>query len=207
MMPTIYDATKARTSDFAEHESLLTQTKHKYFHSFCVNPRTRFDGQNEGEKVILLLRKHPVTQIPWITATIVLFLAPLFLNVFLGSLVAFRQLIFINILWYALLYSYIIINVLNYLFNVGIVTNFRIVDIDFNNVLYKEIDETILSKVEDVTTKTGGFIRSFFRFGDLYVQTAGTRENIEFLAIPDPTEAATIINELMRLSLYQVNVY
>ncbi len=206
-MPTIFEAKKAQSSNFRDHESLLTQTKHKYFHSFCVNPRTRFDGQNEGEKVILLLRKHPVTQIPWIIATIVLFFAPLFLNVFLGSLVVLRQLIFINILWYAVLYAYVIINVLNYIFNVGIVTNFRIVDIDFNSVLYKEIDETILSKVEDVTTKTGGFVRSIFRFGDLYVQTAGTNENIEFMAIPDPTEAATIINELMRLSLYQVNVY
>lgn len=197
-MPTIFESQPAHLEHYESHKSLLNQSQHRYFHSFCVNPHVRFESQSEGERVYLLLRSHPITQIPWITATVVLFIVPIVLNTFLGQLILFRYLLFGTMMWYSLLFSYIFLNILNYLFNVGLVTDRRIVDIDFVNILYKEVDETVLSKIEDVTTKTGGFIRSFFHFGDLLVQTAGAVSYIDFLGIPDPTDAATIINELMQ---------
>jgi hypothetical protein len=80
---------------------------------------------------------------------------------------------------------------------VGLITNERIVDVDFYNVLYKEVTATRIEKIEDVTSKSGGFIESFFHYGDVFVQTAGNELNIEFLEVPSPSRVVRIINDLM----------
>lgn len=79
----------------------------------------------------------------------------------------------------------------------GIVTDRQIVDIDFNVIVYKEVTYTLLAHVEDVSSKSGGFFSSFFNYGNIFVQTAGSEINTEFLNIPYPQEASKIINELV----------
>ena len=83
------------------------------------------------------------------------------------------------------------------MYNVGIVTNERILDVDFNMIIQKQVSGTSLAKVTDVTERTTGFVRSLFQFGDVYVQTAGEEQNIEFHAVPEPVEIVSIINKLM----------
>ena len=56
---------------------------------------------------------------------------------------------------------------------------------------------TTISKIEDVTSKVGGFFRSIFDYGNILVQTAGEEPNIEFLGVPHPSQIVKIINELM----------
>ncbi len=185
-------------TDIQSDISLLQTPSHRYLHAFCINPQTRFEGQQDDEQVILILRSHPITQLPWILAAAILALVPPFIVFLVENYFLPRQLIFIYLVWYFFLISYIYVNVINYLFNVGILTNQRIIDVDYHNVLYKEMNASPLSKIEDVTTKTGGFIRSLFHFGDIFVQSAGAQVNIEYLGIPDPQEAARIINIIMQ---------
>jgi hypothetical protein len=47
--------------------------------------------------------------------------------------------------------------------------------------------------IEDVNYTQAGFIRGLFNFGDLFVQTAGGKENIEALAIPMPAKIARLV--------------
>ena len=75
-------------------------------------------------------------------------------------------------------------------------TNKRILDVDFYSILYREVSETRLTKVEDITSKTGGYFGSLFNYGNVFVQTAGSEVNIEFLNVPDPANAVKIINDL-----------
>lgn len=93
--------------------------------------------------------------------------------------------------------SYIWFNFISWYFNVGIITNERIIDVDFHAVIYKEVTETILPKVEDVTAKSGGFFSAIFNYGNVFVQTAGTEANIEFHNVPKPAEVTKIINDLV----------
>lgn len=185
-MPTVF---KAKT---------LPSSSHRLLHSFCLHPSLRFETQAGDETVILVLRAHPITQIPWIITALIILILPFFFNIFLINNLPFQQTLFINFFWYSFLFSYIFLNLLNYLFNVGIITNQRIIDVDFHQILYKEFTASSISKIEDVTVKSGGFTASFFNYGNLFVQTAGTEANIEFINIPSPTEAAQIINHLMR---------
>jgi len=70
-------------------------------------------------------------------------------------------------------------------------------DLDFSNLVYHDVTETKLNLVEDVRYTQSGFIRSFFNFGDLFVQTAAEKENIEGLAVPNPGRGVRIIGDLI----------
>ena len=79
-------------------------------------------------------------------------------------------------------------------FNLGIITTERVIDVDFSTILYKERTTAYYDKIEDVTVKTGGFLASIVNYGNIFVQTAGTEANIEFMNIPEPGKVAEIIN-------------
>src|SRR3989344_5927975 len=182
-------------------KSSLSEThdaRHRFLHAFCTYPAMRFETQSESEHVILLLRAHPITQIFWILTVFIMLVLTFFISLFLERILSTQQLIFAVLFWFAVIASYTFLNILNWLFNVGIVTNERIVDIDFHGTLYKELSASSIGKIEDVTVKTGGFTASLFNYGNLFVQTAGTEKNIEFINIPNPAQAASIINNLMR---------
>ena len=100
------------------------------------------------------------------------------------------------IIWYLLTTIIIFERFLTWYFNVNIITDERIIDIDFNNLIYKEISDAKIDKVQDITYKMGGAIRTLFHYGDVYIQTAGTEPNFEFLAVPKPEQVVKILNQL-----------
>ncbi len=173
------------------------KSSHKVLHSFCIKPKIKFENQENDEEVLLVLRAHPVTLIPWILNGLILLVLLIFLDFVLGSFLTPGQFFFVNFLAITFILSYYWFNFLGYFFNVGIITNKRIIDLDFHAVIYKEVTETIFSKIEDITAKSGGYFASLFNFGDVFIQTAGAEVNIEFLKVPFPNEAVKIITDLV----------
>lgn len=174
------------------------KTDHRFLNSYCVHPNVKFESQHNDEDLLLLVRAHPITFIPWILTSVVMFFLPLGLNIIFIGFFNLREVLFINFAWYSLLFSYVFMNVLSWLFNVGIVTNERIVDIDYAMILNKQVTGTSIEDITDATANTTGFIRSFFQYGDVLVQTAGRTQNIDFYAVPLPGEVVSIVNRLMR---------
>src|SRR3989344_27955 len=114
-------------------------------HSFLVKPKVRFETQHKSEEVILVVRKHPLTQLSWILNSIFLIVISLFLTFFLFPLFFPEKYVFVFFLFAVFFtFSYIWINFLLWFFTVGIVTHQRIIDLDFYNVLYKEVSATII---------------------------------------------------------------
>lgn len=169
----------------------------KLLDSFSYRPQINFESQEEDEEVLLLLRAHPVTLVPWVITTIICFFLPILLNVLLINFFTFREVLFIDLVWYSLTLSYAYLKTIAWLFNVGIVTNLRVVDIDFSSIIDKNFSATSLSDITDVSEKTNGFLRSMLQFGNVFVQTAGTNQNIEYPSVPDPVDVVTVINRLM----------
>ncbi len=170
---------------------------HRFWHSFCVNPQTRYETQRDNEKVILTLRAHPITQIHWIINSFFLLILLIVGDFFLTQFVTPHQVVYINAVILSLIIAYFWSNFVHWFFNVGIITDQRIIDIDFHNVLYKEITEARLDKVEDMTSKGGGFFSSIANYGNVYIATAAEIPNVEFLDVPDPSGAIEIINRLL----------
>lgn len=173
------------------------QQEQAQFSSALVrNPRIKFEMQHSRENVLLLIRQHPVTQISWFVNMIGIILIVVLLNFFLPQILTIQQVLFFNIFGFVVAFYYGWINFLRWYFHVGLLTSERIIDIDFNSILYKEVTIAELRDIEETTTKSVGYLSSFFNYGDIYVQTAGTRIDIEYRNAPDPALIIRYINEL-----------
>lgn len=158
-----------------------------------------FETQGADEQIVLLLRRHLVVNVPWIFLAIFLILAPLCLSFFpLLSFLPTRFKIIVIIMWYLFVLSFLFEKFLWWFFNVYIITDKRVVDIDFHSLIYKEISEAEIEKIQDITYKTGGFSRTLFDFGTVFVQTAAAEAQIEFEDIPQPAKVVKILGKLTR---------
>jgi len=160
--------------------------------------KVSFETQKKEEKVVLLLRRHPITNLPWIIIALFMLFAPGLLSLFpvFSFLPARFQLIAV-IGWYLGCTAFILENFLIWFFNVNIITDERIIDIDFYNLIYKEVSDAKIDKIQDVTYKMGGVVRTIFNYGDVLVQTAAEVPNFDFLAVPRPNRVAKRLQELI----------
>ena len=180
----------------------LTQSMKKAFGfltAFAVRPsRIRYEAQEKDEKIVLFLRRHFFTNVGWIVATFCLALVPIFAFSFFSFDFIPLSYRFLGVLgWYMVVFAYAFERFLSWFFNVNIVTDQRIIDVNFPSILYKDISECKIDNIEDISSKTGGFIRSFLNYGDVLIQTAGTLPELTFEAIPFPDKAAEIISDLI----------
>lgn len=167
---------------------------HALLHSFCVRPHARFESQIEGETVLLVLRAHPITQLSWVLNGIFIAVLLVVVDVVGSGIFSPQQFVLFNMGVISFIFAYYWFNFLSYFFNVGIITNHRVLDVDINAVIYKEVTEAKIQKIEDITAKSAGYFGSLFNYGNVFVQTAGSELNIEFIHVPRPTEVVKIIN-------------
>lgn len=166
--------------------------------SFCYYPEhVHFVGADEQEKIVLLLRRHPITNIKWILVAIFMLFAPLLVSFapFVNSFPVNMQ-IMLLLFWYLVTVAFILEQFLTWFFNVYIVTDERVFDVDFHNLVYREITDANLEQIQDVTVRVGSFIRTIFGYGDILIQTASEMPQIEFDAVPQPDRVAEILREL-----------
>lgn len=168
------------------------------FSSYRFYPsKTNFFNKDPNEKVILLLRKHPITNLPWIMSTFVLIITPAFLSVlspFDSFPFGFKLIFMMG--WYLMTFAYLLENFLSWFFNVNIITDERIFDVDFKNLIYREITDAEIDQIQDVTVKVGSAIRTVFNYGNISIQTAAEIPQLEFEAVPHPDKVARILREL-----------
>lgn len=170
------------------------------FPSYVENPSGyRFEGQDATEKILLLLRAHSITNLSWIIPAILLFLVPFFipeaimlLNLDLTSIPESFKIVFL-IINYLLVLVIVFEGFLHWYFNVYIVTDKNIVDVDFHSLLFKNIDVAPLRNIEDTSSSMGGILNSIFHYGNVFIQTAGATKNIDLHSVPRPHHVADFI--------------
>ena len=166
--------------------------------SFSYLPKkVNFETREKDEKIILLLRRHPLTNISWIMVGLLMAAAPALLNIFSFPSFLPNEFGLIAVLgWYLITIAFLIENFLTWFFNVNIITDERIIDIDFYNLIYKQVSDTNIDKIQDVTYTMGGVARTLFNYGDVFVQTAAEVPNFDFLGVPKPDKVAKILQDL-----------
>lgn len=167
--------------------------------SFMVRPTGfRFDTQEKQEDVLLLLRRHVLTNVPWMLIVLAMALAPAALRVVpLLSPIPGRFQFMVIVLWYMLTLGYLLESFLTWYFNVYIITDERVVDVDFYSLIYKEVSSAKIENIEDLTYKMGGAVQSIFNFGTVYIQTAGEKREFDFEHVPRPDKVVQFLNELI----------
>lgn len=174
------------------------QSIDKPWAAFVVKPtRIKFETQEKEEEVLLLLRRHLVTNVPWILLAILGSVVP----ILEGLLPGIRDLPEVwrqagTVIWYLLVFGYILENFLTWYFNVFMVTDERIVDVDFYSLIYKRVSAAKIADIEDVTFSQNGVVRAIFDYGTVYMQTAGAQREFEFEDVPHPRKVAAFVNEM-----------
>lgn len=198
------DAKEELKSETISNDHLAKDHSSTHFYSsFKMRPDgIHFAEQESNEEILLLLRRHFVTNVPWILASIILALIPplfpLILQTFPIQLPSADTLMLFTAFYYLAIFGFILINFSLWYFHTGLVTTIRLIDIDLAGILYRQISEAKNRHIEDVTYTQIGFIRSLFNYGDVTVQTAGAESNIEYDRIPRPSLVADIIGDLQK---------
>ena len=78
-------------------------------------------------------------------------------------------------------------------------TNKHLVDINFHNLLQRDITEVRLDDVQSAKSKINGIFGSLFHYGDVIIETAAERQQIQFLAVPKPDFVKDRIQDLQEL--------
>lgn len=159
--------------------------------------KTTFETQDPDEKIILLLRPHPVTNIWWILTAVLMLFVPFFWpSLPVISLLPPNYFFVLTLLWYALVLVFVFENFLMWFFSVNIVTDERIIDVDFYGLLFKHVSVCQIIKIEDVNYFQKGALGTIFNFGDVLIQTAAEVTEFVFNKVPNPEKVVKIISEL-----------
>lgn len=167
--------------------------------AFSILPKkVTFETQEIKEKIVLLLRRHWVTNVPWILGSILMVLGPFFISPqeILGFF-PYRFQVVTVLIWYMITMAFILESFLSWYFNVYIITDERLVDVDFYSLIYKRISETKIDRIQDVSYNQGGIIQAIFNYGDVFVQTAAEVPEFGLEAVPQPARITKILNQLV----------
>lgn len=177
--------------------NILGRTKHP-FSSFLVRPKVfDFQERDNDEEIILVLRQHWWTNVSWLSTSLLILLIPLFivsLPPFSGIPVGLKTVF--SFFLYLITFAYAFEKFLSWYFNVYIITDERVIDIDFNNLLNKEYSEAELIVIQDITSKVVGFSQTMLNYGNIYIQTAAEVPEIIFEKVPNPEKVIKVLQQL-----------
>ncbi len=187
----------------------------------------KFPGQQSDERVFLFLRRHWISFVGLALVVLLMVVLPImvwvffsFLNfdinqilqsVFRGlespypDLRAKQLIIFLFSAYYFFVASYFLILWLDYYFDITIVTNERIIDIQQAGLFHRTVSELYLQQIQDVTGKQNGVLQSIFNFGDVIIQTAGEKNNFVIDHVSDSYQVARKIVDLQEALIERKN--
>ncbi len=154
---------------------------------------------NPEEEILLFVRQHPVTNLRWLLTVCLMWFSPLIFPVVLRTstpnpvLLSFSALLLA--VWYLLTLGYAVERLLVWYFNVYLLTNKRLIDIDVHGFLHKHVAEARLANIEDVTYSSSGLAATLFDYGDVYIQTAGAEAKFDFKAVRNPLKTHDLITD------------
>ncbi len=159
------------------------------------------------ETIVLEVRKHWIVFIGHAIFSFIAAVLPLvaytLLLVFVPRTVAqqiishFFLTLFVYSLWLLLIWVVLFIRWTNYYLDVWYITTERIIDIDQKGVFHREISNLRFDRIQDVTVEVSGVVATFFKFGNLRVQTAAENsKDYTMNNVSHPEHARTIIFEM-----------
>lgn len=144
------------------------------------------------------MRPHWFTNVSWaITATFMLLLPSLIKYIPVWSDVAFRYQFLGILFWYMVTLAYAFEKFLSWYFDVYIITDERVIDIEFNNLLDKKFAEAKISMIQDVSSRVAGISQTMFNYGDVRIQTAAEIPELSFEKVPNPDKVIKVL-QIMR---------
>lgn len=170
--------------------------------------RYHFRGQQTGETVLRVIHRH------WFNLLTHLFLILVFAFLILGSVLTFpllfpelldplntRLFLFVENTLFLFLWLFGFLVWIDYYFDVWIITDQRIVNIEQKGLFVRHTSELNFSRIQDVTTEVDGLIATILDFGDVLIQTAGEESRFIFRQVGNPAAVKDLVMKLSKGAL------
>lgn len=185
---------------------ILPRRESRAFGSINVYPKkVTFETQNPGEEVYILARAHVITNIGWIFRVAALSTIPLFLLYFVDyfnvsiDFIPYQLTVLMLVAYYLSLVALSLMNLMNWYYNIYLVTSDRVMDYDFRAMAAYKVSEAEIENIQDVSQMSIGFFPTMFGYGDILIQTASSRNKFYFRAVPKPAWIRDVIVDLASL--------
>jgi uncharacterized membrane protein YdbT with pleckstrin-like domain len=161
-------------------------------------------GKMPGEKIIKIIRRDGFILFKKVIFTLVLAGLPALVGLMILSFypnllngqISF-PLIVLAVSGYCLfIWLFAFFSFIDYYLDLWVITDQRIIDVRQEGFFARTVAELKMFQVQDVTSEQEGFFQFVFRYGDVYVQTAGTVDRFVFLQVPKPEKIRDIIIKL-----------
>jgi hypothetical protein len=166
------------------------------FGAYNVDTGPRFINEQKDEIVVMMVRAHPITNLGWIFTVLFMLALAAVLPFEMMFPISYKFIFVGRLVWYLVTLGYAFEKFLNWYYSVFIVTNERVVDIDFVNLLTRDVAYGTLNHIEEPSMVSGGFIQTLFKYGHIYIPTAAERSSLEAISVPYPDKVISIISEL-----------
>jgi membrane protein YdbS with pleckstrin-like domain len=162
-------------------------------------------NQRPNERVELFMRRYWFAVLTIIIAFIVLTGTPLaigwfywdVISVWLESPVLGPLLVIIGSMYFLSIWLFAFLEFTDYYLDTWIVTNERIINIEQEGLFHRTASELDLASVQDTTAEIRGILQTVFTYGNVYVQTAGSKGRFHFKNIDNPEEVKEKVNQLV----------
>lgn len=172
-----------------------------------------FAAQEENEVIYILARKHIITNLGWIFRTIVAAVFPplaimavsLLSRFFTGNgffddnfykIIPFNLIVMLVMFYYTVIISLAFGDLLNWIYNVYIITNERVIHITFRALTGTSFSEAELKNIIDISQNKYGLLPGVFDYGNVILQTASRSGAFDLKQVPDPEWFVNIITDL-----------
>lgn len=173
-----------------------------------IPSRYHFRGQRENEEVLRVIHRH------WFSILTHFFIILIFAFLLIASLLFLPLLfpemltiknipffLFVENTFFIFLWIFGFLLWIDYTFDVWIITNERIVNIEQKGLFIRHISELNFSRVQDVTATVEGLIPSILNYGDVLVQTAGEEKRFIFRQVGNPYQIKDVVMSLSESAL------
>lgn len=162
-----------------------------------------FESQLDNEKIYLVVRQHWIILFLKLKIVLLMFAlglaiwwyVPILAEGFLSSDLEMAFDVLMHIYFLGLLLGGLMVVVFYYL-HMQIITDIRMVDVDQMSLFRRNVSEIQLENVEEVTSKAHGVLATIFNFGNVVVQTSGSKIEFEFENVAHPEQIKKLILDL-----------
>jgi membrane protein YdbS with pleckstrin-like domain len=147
-----------------------------------------------NEHILFMHRRH------WFPLFLVLFriflgvvvviVAPILIRIFIPELfIQYSQFIyFMMLLAIQALWTFLFLGITDYYLDVWIITDARLILVELNGLFHRTVTSIDYVNIQDVSTRIVGLIPTFFHYGDVTIQSAGTFGEFTFKEIAHPND-------------------
>lgn len=165
---------------------------------FTIPGKERFD-----EPIVVFTHRHIVSFLGQIVLAVLLGTAPIIFISLLYQLLknglndlGIAAFIVVGSIYYLILAMVVFIEWICFYYDILIVTNHTLIDIQQKNVFNRQISHVHLLQIEDISSEIKGILPTLFAYGDVIIQTAGAKERTIIKHIPNPQQTAAMILKL-----------